>query len=149
MKVKESITIKAPIEKVFDHWTDVERYSEWADPVIQREKLTKGPVRSGSRFHCIDKWPGKEVEFEMEITEYERNKRFGAQWFEPMKGSWSSRLSEVGHGTLLEFEIDMQLPLMMRLLAPVMKRYARNENRKFMKSFKEKMEDQNVDHNIS
>jgi len=140
--LQDTITINKPIGEVFNAWTDVEKYSEWADPVISRKKLTSGPVGVGTRFICVDKWPGRQVEFEMEITEYEKEKRFGAKWFKPMEGTWSSDLTEDEDGTTLFFEIEMHLPLLMRLLTPIMKRFAFKQNRAFMQNFKRRLENE-------
>lgn len=140
MKFSDSIVIDRPLDAVFAQWTDVEKYPEWAGPVLQRKKLTDGPVAVGTRFRAADKWPGRRVEFDMEITEYVENEQFGARWFEPMEGSWTSRLSEVDGGTLLDFEIEMELPLVMRLLSPFMKWWAGRQNRRFMESFKRHVE---------
>lgn len=140
MKLKDAITIHKPVDIVFQAWTDVEKYPEWADPVISRQKITKGPVGLGTKFHCVDKWPGRQVEFEMEITVFKNNKRFGAKWFKPMEGQWISSFTEVDDGTQLNFEIEMRLPLMMRILTPIMRNYAVRQNRKFMQSFKLRLE---------
>ncbi|MDX1408616.1 MAG: SRPBCC family protein, partial [Saprospiraceae bacterium] len=110
MKLVESVTIQAPVERVFAIWSDIERYSEWADPVILREKRTDGPTRVGTIFKCVDRWPGREVTFEMEITEFEENKRLGARWSEPMRGQWTSELSPAGDGTQLDFTMEVHLP---------------------------------------
>ena len=140
MILNDSITIDAPVKKVFAVWSDIERYSDWADPVLLREKLTDGPTRIGTRFKCVDRWPGREVTFEMEITEYEDNKRLGASWSKPMKGQWTSSLTPSEGGTRLDFKMEVRLPFPMRLLAPVMKRYARKQNRLFMLELKSQLE---------
>lgn len=136
MRVVDSISINRPIDEVFALWADVEGYPRWADPVVERRKLTDGPVSVGTKFRAIDQWPGRRVEFEMEITEFVPNERLGARWSEPMEGEWSSELTETPDGTRLHFEIEMRLPLAMRLLSPIMKWWAKRANRKFMRSFK-------------
>ena len=141
MKFHETLTVSAPADEVFRHWSDVEKYHEWADPVIERTKLTDGPIGVGTRFKCIDQWPGRKAEFEMEITEFDPEQRkLGAQWFKPMEGNWTSTISETEEGAFLEFDIEMKPPLIMRLLSPIMRRYAIKENAKFMNSFKQRVE---------
>ena len=140
MRFKESIVINRPIDEVFTQWADVEKYAEWAAPVVERRKLTTGPIGPGTGFHAVDQWPGRKAEFEMEITEFEENRRLGARWFKPMEGRWSSQLTEKSAGTQLDFEIEMQLPLMMRLFSPFLKRWVKKQNRAFMESFKARVE---------
>lgn len=142
MKIKETIFIKKPVEIVFNNWADVERYPDWADPVIERTKLTDGPIGIGTKFHAIDKWPGRKAVFDMEITEFEQHKRLGAKWFKPMEGNWTSRLTKTDEGTKLDFEIEMKLPPVMNLFSPILKGWAEKQNRRFMESFKEFVESQ-------
>ena len=141
MKLYDSVTIKAPAEKVFEVWSDVERYPEWAGPVLERRKLTEGPVRIGSMFRAVDQWPGRRMEFDMEITEFEENKRFGARWSEPMAGNWTSSLTETADGTRLDFEMETRLPPVMRLFSPILKPWAEKQNAQFMAALKHRLED--------
>lgn len=140
MRMSTSVVIAAPVEKVFQQWTDLERCHEWIAPVIERRKLTDGPVRVGTRFRATDQWPGRKVEFEMEITEYEENARFGARWYKPMPAVWSSQLTSNGAGTTLEFEIHVKPPLLIRFFNPFLKRWVGRETQAFMASLKERVE---------
>ncbi len=142
MKFKESIFINKPIEQVFKLWVAVERYPDWVVPVIERKKLTEGPMRIGTKFHAIDKWPGRKAEFDMEITELEQNKRLCARWFKPMEGNWTSQLTETNEGTKLDFEIEMNLPPLMNFFSPLLLGWAKKQNQKFMESFKHFVENQ-------
>jgi uncharacterized protein YndB with AHSA1/START domain len=140
MKFNDSIIINKPADQVFACWSDVERYPEWAEPVIERRKLTDGPVGAGSRFHAVDQWPGRRIAFEMEITEFVENESLSARWSEPLAGSWSSRLVDTPDGTRFDFETEMQLPLLMRPMTPFLKPWAKKQNRKFMENLKNQVE---------
>ena len=59
MKVHDSVMIAVPIEDVFDAWTDVEKYPEWVAPVLERRKLSDGPVGVGTKFAAKDRWQGE------------------------------------------------------------------------------------------
>ena len=48
--VENSIAIAAPAEKVFDYVTDVRREPEWNPQLRQAEKLTPGPIGTGTRY---------------------------------------------------------------------------------------------------
>lgn len=140
MKLEDSITIRRPVNRVFAMWADIEHYADWAAPVIERKKLTEGPVGVGTRFHAVDQWPGRKAEFEMEVTEFEQNKRLGARWFKPMEGSWSSQLKETPEGTQLDFQMEMNLPPIMKIFSPLLKPWAKKQNRGFMVSLKHHLE---------
>ena len=140
MKLKSSITLDSPAEAVFALWSDVENSPEWVTPVLERRKVTEGPIAVGTRFRARDKWPVREVEFDMEITEYEENRRLGAKWSEPVEGAWTSRLTEVEGGTRLDFEMEVKLPLLIRLFGPFTKWWADRQQAKFMQEFKTRLE---------
>lgn len=140
MKISDSITIDKPVDQVFASWSDIERYPEWVEAVIERRKLTNGPVGVGSRFHAVDQWPGRRIAFEMEITAFVRNERLSARWSEPLAGSWSSLLIDTSGGTRLDFEMEMVLPLLMRPMTPFLKPWAKKQNRKFMENLKNRVE---------
>ena len=80
MHLSESVVIAVPIETAFDGWADLERSPEHQEPTISRTQLTDGPIRKGTRFSAVDQWPGRKVQFEMEITEFDRPTRLGARW---------------------------------------------------------------------
>ena len=48
--VENSIGIAAPAETVFDYVTDVRREPEWNPQLREAEKLTPGPIRTGTRY---------------------------------------------------------------------------------------------------
>jgi uncharacterized protein YndB with AHSA1/START domain len=140
MRITQSIEIAAPLEQVFEQWTDVERYHEWSPAVIDRQKLTRGPVGVGTRFRAVDQWPGYKAEFEMEITAYQKHELFGARWFKPMEGAWIGQFTATTGGTRLDFDIELRPPLLIRFLSPLFRRWAERTNYAFMVSFKESVE---------
>jgi uncharacterized protein YndB with AHSA1/START domain len=136
MRLASTITIDAPIERVFDCWAALERAPEHQKPTLARTKLTDGPVRSGTRYEAVDKWPGRRVRFEMEITVYERPTRIGAHWDEPMTGAWDTRLRSEGGATVMDFGTTIKPTGLMGLMAPLMKPWAARQLRSGMTSFK-------------
>jgi hypothetical protein len=104
--------------------------------VIERRQLSDGPIGAGTRFHAIDQWPGRRVEFEVEITEFEPSRRLTASWSEPMPGGWAAEFDATGEGTVLHFEAEMHPRGVMGLLAPLMGFWARRQTRTFVADFK-------------
>ena len=49
MRFEASIDVAAPAQRVFDVYTDVERWPEWTDSVTSVQLLDAGPLRVGSR----------------------------------------------------------------------------------------------------
>jgi uncharacterized protein YndB with AHSA1/START domain len=119
------VVISAPIEDVFNAWAALERSPEHQKPTIERTKLTDGPVRSGTRYHAVDQWPGRKVSFEMEITDYEPPHRLAAAWEDPMRGAWVASFSPNAEDTTMTFETTIEPTGVMGLLEPMMRPWAR------------------------
>jgi len=49
MEQSTSVDIAAPVERVWEVMTDVERWSEWSETVTLVRRLDDGPLRTGSR----------------------------------------------------------------------------------------------------
>ena len=140
MDVSGEIVVERPIDEVFDAWAALERSHEYADPVIERRKETDGPLAAGTRFHAVDQWPGRKVEFTVEVTAYEPPRRMAATWSEPMTGGWDAIFEEVEGGTELRFESTMSPSGLMGLAAPLLKPWVNRQTKGFLASFKEWVE---------
>jgi uncharacterized protein YndB with AHSA1/START domain len=137
MDVEGQVTVRRPIDQVFQGFADLERSGEYSAPVIERTKLTDGPMGVGTRFHALDRWPGRHVEFTVEITKFEPNRLVAASWSDPMPGGWEARFESVEGGARVIFQAKMSPKGIMGLLAPVMKPWARRQTREFLSRFKE------------
>ena len=136
MDVEGTVIVDRPIEEVFDAWAALERTPDWADVVIERRKETDGPVGVGTRYHAVDQWPGRRVEFTVEITAFERPDRMAATWSEPMVGGWDAIFETVDGGTEVRLVSSMQPSGLMGALAPLLGFWARRQAGSFMAAFK-------------
>lgn len=137
MQLESSVLVDRPIAEVFAAWADLERASEWAAPVVERRKLSDGSVGVGSRFHAIDQFPGRRVEFDLEVTEFEPESRMAARWFEPMEGGWEATFSESDGATRLDLKAEMTPSRgIFKLLFPLMAGWVRRAIAKDLAAFK-------------
>jgi uncharacterized protein YndB with AHSA1/START domain len=127
MKLQGSVHVAVPAERVFDGWAALERSPEHQQATIERIRLDDGPLAVGSRFRAQDRWPGRTVTFEMEISEYERPSRVAARWEEPMNGSWLATFTPDSDGTRMEFETTIEPTGLMGVLEPLMRPWARRQ----------------------
>jgi carbon monoxide dehydrogenase subunit G len=111
-KLTKSIEIEAPPEKVFAFISDMKKMNELTKGVSEGEYTSKGPVGVGTTAHYVGKAGGSQAEFDMEITEFEKNKKIsmrtiGASKFK-MQGSHT--LEPTAKGTKLTNTMDYELP---------------------------------------
>jgi carbon monoxide dehydrogenase subunit G len=111
-KITKSIEIEASPEKVFAFMLDMEKMNQLTKGVIEGEYTSKGPVGVGTTMHMIGKAGGSQAEWDMEITEFERNKKtrsrtIGASKF---KMQSSSTLEPTAKGTKLTTTMEYELP---------------------------------------
>ncbi len=110
-RVSVSDQIAAPLERVFEVFTDIERAAEHVSGIRKVEVLTPGHFALGTRWRETREVLGRLDAAEMEITSFERNRTYtithhklGARvdtefWFEP-----------VGDGTKVTIEFDFETP---------------------------------------
>jgi uncharacterized protein YndB with AHSA1/START domain len=115
------VTIEAPIEEVFDLVADERNEPKYNPRMIRAEKVSQGPVATGSRFVTEVKNTGGKGEMTVEIVEYDKPHRLrivvrsssmhveGTLRFEPAAGR-----------TRLSWDWNMSLLGRQRMLAPVL-----------------------------
>jgi uncharacterized protein YndB with AHSA1/START domain len=93
VRLAESFVAAAPPELVFDYMTDPSNLSSWQTSKTLVEPLTEGPTRLGTRVRERTKPPrGKEFEQIVELTEFDRPRRFHVHIAEgpyPIDGTWT------------------------------------------------------------
>ena len=74
--IKVSREIGAPIERVFEMFTDIEHGQEHVSGIKKVEMMTFGPLRLGSKWSETREVMGRLDDAEMEITAFERDKTY-------------------------------------------------------------------------
>ena len=75
VKIRKSIEIKAPLEKVFAYVVDGENAPEW-HPSVKKAKRITGEVGKTSVMRYVAIVGKKKYEFETKVLKYEKNKRY-------------------------------------------------------------------------
>ena len=129
--------VEAPIDAVFDIFSDIPRADEMIDDIVSIEMLTDGPVGVGTRWRETRMMFKREATEEMEVTAFDRGKSYtvgcascGCEY----ESTW--RFESDGGATLVEFEMGYRpvtflakvMSPLGRLMAPMMKKC-------FMKDF--------------
>jgi len=135
MHLETTFTVDRPIGEVYEAWMDLERSPEWADPVIERRKLTEGPVGVGTTYLARDQFPGRIMEFTVEITQYDPPAMVAAAWDGVMGGGWTARFRETGGTTAVDLEADVTPRGWLKVMSPIISSFARKAMVKDMQAF--------------
>ena len=111
-KLTKSIEIEASPEKVFALTLDMEKMNELTKGFSEGQYTSKGPVGVGTTMHYIGKAGGTQGEWDMEVTEFEKNKKTSAHTVGASKLKMKSSyiFEPVAKGTKLTFAYDYELP---------------------------------------
>ena len=111
-KATGSIEIEASPEKVFAFILDSKKLNETTKGNLEMEPTSKEPVGVGSTSHWVATAGGNQQEWDMEITEFVKNKKFtsrtiGASKF---KSTILFTLEPTAKGTKMTYYVDYKLP---------------------------------------
>ena len=137
MELTESIRIERPPADVFDAWARIDRAARHDPAVLERRELSHGAIGKGSRFAAVDRWPGRDVSYVVEITAYERPERIAATWSDPMSGGWDAIFEAVGGATEMRFHATLDPSGLTGLLLRIMVPWYRRHVRALLESFAE------------
>jgi uncharacterized protein YndB with AHSA1/START domain len=140
MELSETLLVARAPAQVFDAWARIDRATRHDSAVLERTKLTEGPIGKGTRFRARDRWPGLDVRYTVELTVFERPDRIAATWSNPLSGGWDAIFEPRDGATELRFHATLQPSgihgLALRLLWP----WYRRKVRRFLESFRRSVE---------
>jgi uncharacterized membrane protein len=140
MDVSGAVVIRRPIGEVFASWAALERSPEYAASVIECRMLQDGPTRKGARFHVIEQWPGRRIEFVLEITAFQAPARLAATCSDPMAGGWDAIFEDVDGATELRFEATIDPGGLMGVVAPLLHPWVARRTRSSLAAFRDWVE---------
>ena len=136
MEVSARVRVARPRPAVFAAWAALERAGEYSDTVIERRKVTDGPTSRGTRFAAIDRWPGRDVAFTVEVTDFDPPGRMAAVWSEPLTGGWDAIFEDVDGDTELTFHASVNPGGLLRLLGPFLRPWVARQTTRSLAAFR-------------
>jgi len=128
-KLEASIEINRPISEVIAFVDDNENDAMWQTSVLESEKKTDGPVGVGTIYHMKEKFMGRVIEQDWEVTarnedgsEWSAESRAGAF---PMEATMS--FSASGEGTRVSRTLSIDVGRFFKLASPVVGHIAKRE----------------------
>ena len=138
---EKHITIKAPVEKVFDYITNPVNRVEWLRRVTDVRNITgKG---EGQKWDYTYKMPGKTINGEVEVTEYIKNQRYAHRSSEGFARAWTYDFNAENGSTLLKLKVEMvsfKIPLIGKIIEKQMLRQSKREAEQAVTNIKKKLE---------
>ena len=108
-KVERSITINAPVEKVFTYVADPVNMPEWLPSLIDVHDVTGSGV--GQRYKWTYKMVGVRLAGETEITEHVPNERRATETKGGVNSSWTYTFEPHEGGTKFILAVDYSIPV--------------------------------------
>ncbi|MCW3048503.1 MAG: hypothetical protein JWO74_2787 [Solirubrobacterales bacterium] len=124
MRVEQSFTVRRPPGEVFAFMTDPANLASWQPSKVAVEPLTDGPPRKGYRVRERTRIGLRQWDQVVEFTEFEPGRALSTHIVEgsmPVDGRWTFEPDAAGH-TRVHFVAEGDLPGLMRLLEPLIKR---------------------------
>ena len=108
-KVARSITINAPVEKVFSYIADPSNDPQWQAGAIEVRNITGQGV--GQRYGWTYKVMGIPLKGETEVTEYIPNQRYVHKSTGGVVSTFAFNFRAEGGGTRVDFEVEYTIPV--------------------------------------
>ena len=74
MKFENSVIINQPVEQVFEFVTNPRNNAKWQTDILELEMTSENHFGLGATYRCVNRFMGKHIESENEITDYARGK---------------------------------------------------------------------------
>lgn len=126
IRVEHTLEIDRPAEDVFDYLTTIESLPDWQASALEASR--EGDPGVGMQVHETRKFLGRRVESTLEVTEYERPRRFSLRTISgPVPFEVRHTLEEIAGRTRLSFEGTGETGGFFKLAEPVVARRAERQ----------------------
>ena len=139
-KLTKSIEIEASPEEVFAFFIDQKKMNEATKGFAEVEYTSKGPVGVGTTAHHIGKVGSQQGEWDMEVTEFVKNKKMSDRTLGASKvkitDSWT--FEPTAKGTKVSYTMEYKAGKLLDAL--VVKRMVEKEDTKMLENMKKALE---------
>lgn len=119
-RITGEITIRRPVDVVFDYVADQTNEPAYNPAMVRAEKDTDGPVGTGTRFRSAVRSAGRVVEMVIETTAYDRPTLLASTTtMEQMDIDYTLTFERVDEGTRMRWSGDVRPKGALRLLGPL------------------------------
>jgi len=149
-QVEGEVVIRRPVEEVFDYVADERHEPDFNSRMSRVELLTPEPIGAGSRFEVEMTMMRRVFDMTVEFTAFERPRLLGSTSRalprdgkgRPLLIAGSLTFDPVPEGTRMRWSWQVETPGAMKLLAPLVARMGRRQERRVWTSLKRLLEEQ-------
>ena len=140
-KITGEITIRRPVEVVFDYVADQTNEPEYNPNMVRAEKDTAGPIGKGTRFRSAVRSAGRIAEMVIETTAYDRPRLLASTTtMDQMDIDYTLTFDPVAEGTLMRWSGDVRPKGGLRLMGPLVGWMGTRQERRIWSSLKSHLE---------
>lgn len=107
---RQSIVIRAPVERVFAALTAFEDAPKFVPQVVASRLLTEGPARTGTRFEQLTRFLGARAAVMTEVTELTPNQRLAYRGLTGFRYTAAYDFTAAEGGTRIDYAVRLSLP---------------------------------------
>ena len=138
---ESSTSIARPAPEVFEFMSDVRNEPRWHTDILEAHLTGEGPIGQGSTFAIRFKPFMGHSEGTLTVARYEPPRRLELRGkMGKMAPTFTLSVDPQGDGSRFTRRVEMELPGVMRLLAPFMKGSFRKQNAGFIENLKTVLE---------
>ena len=120
LKIESTTIINRPIEEVFGVLSNVENNPKWSAAFLDVNKTSEGPIGVGTTWRGVGKFLGRQVEVELEETEYEPNQKSAQKSTSPFPSNQQMTFESVDGGTRLNVRFEADTGGFFKLAEPLL-----------------------------
>ncbi len=140
-RAEVSTTIKRPVEDVFAVVSDIENTPKWTSGALEAKQTSPGPIGVGTTTHSVNKFLGRRIENDSEVTEFEPNRKFAWQSKSgPFPVQASVTLAQIEGDTRVNLTIEAEPGGFFKLAEPLIVSSARRQFQSDLDNLKDLME---------
>ncbi len=140
-RITGELVIDRPAEEVFDFVCDERNEPAYNPQMLSVEKVSDGPIGSGTRFRAVMKSGRRTLPMDLELTTYARPARLGSHSsFAGVAVDGELAFEPQGEATLLHWTWDVAPGGALRLFSPLVAWMGRRQERRIWAELKRVLE---------
>ena len=140
LKIESTAVINRPVEEVFAVLSNLENSPKWSSAFLEVTKTSEGPIGVGTAWRAVQKAFGQGLESEVEVTEYEPNRKWTQKGKSPFPVQIQATFESVDGGTRVNLRLEGEPGGFFKLAEPLVAMMAKRNIEGDLANLKDLME---------